>query len=386
MLGQRPVQESWGLGPGCSLLPHLSQALEEVKTLGTGQGAGPVQSSPEKEQSSGSGEGQTPLSRTWGHRASQGAAAPGAKCRAGEAGLQACHRTLAGKGSGSVPRRKGGMISCPRSVFRLPPAPNPSVLYGPVFKPPAKPSTVNGKPGDASDAAQIPALLPELSPYRAPGLASIRCCLSVGSMRPRAPCAGSGKPRAASEPGPSGKLSAGRSAARTRLPGGPRAPPAAPLRPRLSPAACLAPQLQPWQRWGRPAAAPAAPTRPRPAPARFIRPRPPRVKRPAARRVQKAAGKGEGWPAAESAPALPQSTPSPAPLGPEKPTGPDSGLGDGCAHSSPRAAGRIPPHVLGPGCVKNPLRGPLRARTGLRRLGVSFPGAGDSRGPPRSSA
>lgn len=189
-------------------------------------------------------------------------------------------------------------------------------------------------------------LLRRLSPYRTPGLASTRCCFSVGSMRPRAPRARSGKPRAAAAPNAPWKLGAGRCAARAHLHGGPRAPLPPPLRPRLSSARCFAGQLPPGPRWGSPAAAPATPAGPcpplRPAPSRFIRPLPPRVKRIAARRVQKPAGKREGRPAAKDSLALPPSTPCLVPLGPQEPAARDLGLDDSCAHS-PRAPGRIPP-------------------------------------------
>lgn len=85
-------------------------------------------------------------------------------------------------------------------------------------------------------------LLPRLSPYPARDLASNRCCFSVASMR-----AGRRVPEAACYRPAEGALEVarGRSAARTHLPGGPRAPLPPPRGVRPPPARSAARLLRP---------------------------------------------------------------------------------------------------------------------------------------------
>lgn len=169
---------------------------------------------------------------------------------------------------------------------------------------------------------------PRSSPYRAPRLASNRCCLSVAFMRPCAPDArsGSGADTQRSEPW---KLRAGHSRARTHLRGEPacgsRLPTCGP-NPPSPPRACSGPGRA-GVTVGPSAVAPlqsqlcarSAPASRRPAPARFIWPLLPRVKRPAARRVQKPAGQGEEVADCNGCPGAAPEHQSPAPLGPGDP-------------------------------------------------------------------
>lgn len=201
-----------------------------------------------------------------------------------------------------------------------------------------------------------------LLPYRAPRLASTRCCFSVGSMGP--PYAPRWVREDARLPCPMRAGSCARDAAQ-RAPTCPEGPA------RRSPRPCARASLPPaaprsnscpGRAGGRLVAAPASPAtpaRPRPqlrlAPARFIRPPPPRVKPLAARRVQKPRREAEGRPGAQGFPALPPSTGSPAPLGPEEPTPCDLGLGDGCAHCPLRPARHSQPRRSRISVCGNPL-------------------------------
>lgn len=216
---------------------------------------------------------KTPISRTREHGASQGRAArgagTGAKCPAG-GGALGIHPLQVRRG------QAGSVLSGERVA-------NGEVRPMPLKFPP----------------------LPRPSPYRARGLASNRCCLSVAFMRPRAPGAGwRSRARTPHEVSPgNGALDAPERALTCGV------SPARAPRPPCPPRACSGPAaLGP--PWGRPASAPSAAASPRPALAGFICLSPPRVKRPAARRVQKP-GKGEEGPAAGHALQLP---PAPAPL------------------------------------------------------------------------
>lgn len=212
------------------------------------------------------------------------------------------------------------------------PSPHPTPPVWSQFKPP--PSHPN-HPRIANEEVRLMLLkfppFPTLSPYRAPRLASNKCCLSVAFMRPRAGGArlGSGA-RTPSEvsPGSGARDTRGRgltcgvsSARRSRRPTRSPSPPLR-LAPARAPAALGSP-------WDRPAVAPlqsplcaqSAPASPRPASARFISPSPPRVKRPAARRVQKPAGKGEEVAGCNGCPGAAPEHRSPAPWGPGIPSG-----------------------------------------------------------------
>lgn len=172
---------------------------------------------------------------------------------------------------------------------------------------------------------------PTLSPYRAPRLASNKCCLSVAFMRPRAPGARSGSgARTPGEvsPGSGARDTRGRgltcgvsSARRARRPTRSPSPPL-----RLAPARAPAALGSPWDRPAvvplqSPLCAQSAPASPRPASARFISPSPPRVKRPAARRVQKPAGYGEEVAGCNGCPGAAPEHQSHAPWGPGIPSG-----------------------------------------------------------------
>lgn len=130
--------------------PHPGQRRRRKRPWDAAKGQGQCSQARRRNRTQALGE-QTPLLRTWGHRASQGRAAPGAKCRA-KGGAPSMRLPTSGQdpcsaaGAGELPPapRPGSIPSFP--------SPSPS-----QFKPPAKPSTVNRKPGDASGAAEIPA-------------------------------------------------------------------------------------------------------------------------------------------------------------------------------------------------------------------------------------
>lgn len=273
---------------------------EKEKTKGQGQ----YSQARRRNRAQAQGE-QTPLLRTWGHKASQGGAAPGAKCRAkGGAPLP-----TSGQGSGSVLSRGGRGSSPPLPASRFD---SLFSLSFPVLV--AKPSTVNRKPGDASGATEIPAAPQTLAlPGSQPGVHQMLLLLGLHGA-PHAPrwVREGARPPCPERPGSCARDAAQRA---PTCPVGPARRSPRPCARASRPPAALRGNSRPGHAGGRPAAAPAAPAAPacplpqlRPAPARFILPRPPRVKPLAARRVQKPAGKGEGRPAAQGFPALPPST------------------------------------------------------------------------------
>ena len=114
----------------CSLLPHPSQGLEEAKTLGTGQGAGPVQPSAEKEQSLHSGRrADLPLSRSGDTGPPRAGLPPGKVLAPGQGSRHALPTNPQRSGS-VLSHKRGGMIPVPRLHFPFPSftSPHPSCV------------------------------------------------------------------------------------------------------------------------------------------------------------------------------------------------------------------------------------------------------------------
>lgn len=156
---------------------------EEGKDLGNWPRGGAVQPSAEKEQGSGSRRWANPHLAHLGTTGPPQAGLPGTKYLARGGALFTALPTR-GQGSGSVLSLEGGMIFAPRrfsSLLHL----TPPLLCGPgSSRDPNCPRIAN------EEVRQMPLIsppLPRLSPYRAPGLASNRCSLSVALMRPRSP-------------------------------------------------------------------------------------------------------------------------------------------------------------------------------------------------------
>lgn len=194
----------------------------------------------------------------------------------------------------------------PRATLDVPsPSPHPALLCGPCS------SCRPNDPRIANEEVRLKPLkfppLPRLSPYRAPGKASNRCCLSVAFMRPRGSGSRERTPGRVS-PGSCAPDAARRALACGESPTRLSRPPGAPLsRPLCRAGAAVGSSRC------RSCCRTACARVPAPRAERFIRPSPTRVKRPAARRVQKPAGKGEGVAGCKGCPGAAPEHPSPCP-------------------------------------------------------------------------
>ena len=144
--GLTRVPDSKGLGRGCSLLPHPSQGLKEAKTLGPGQGAGPVPRSAETDQRP--GRRANPYLVHLGTEGLPGRGCPGAKFPAVGGALGFALLT-GGLGSGSAFSLEGGMIPGPLWISLL-------IHFTPPLRCGPSSSRRPNHPRRANGAARIP--------------------------------------------------------------------------------------------------------------------------------------------------------------------------------------------------------------------------------------